>query len=154
MKLYCRNTSTCRWLMLMSSFGISSDIKQPSMPHKCRDICSRTCNCFECTSVLLSFESCTPDDLICDNDLPISTEQSREDIVAYRLSSCMDLSCPTAALMVGVEICLGINNSMINWIVSNCTQITYLSDLTDLGVPVHHAHNILPIILSRVEKDT
>ena len=166
MKLYCRNTSTCRRLMLMSAFGISSEIKQPSVPHKCCDICSRTCNCFECTSVLLSFESCTPDDLIGDNDLPISTERSirrvpksthnklREDVVAYRLSSCMNLSCPTAALMVGVEICSGINNSMIDRIVSDCTQITSLSDLTNLGVPVHHAHNILPIILSRVEKDT
>ena len=114
--------------------------------------------------MLLSFESCTPDDLIGDNDLPISTERSiqhvpksthnklREDIVAYRLSSCMDLSCPTA--MVGFEICSGINNSIIDRIVSDYAQITSLSDLTDLGVPVHHAHNILPIILSHVEKDT
>ena len=55
MKLYCHNTSTCHRLMLMSAFGISSEIKQPSVPHKCCDICSRTCNCFECTSVLLSW---------------------------------------------------------------------------------------------------
>ena len=66
----------------------------------------------------------------------------------------MDISYPTAALMVGVEICSGSNNSLIDRIVSDCTQITSLSDLTDLGVPVHHAHNVLPIILSRVEKDT
>ena len=76
MKLYCRNTSTCRRLMLMTAFGISSEIKQPSIPHKCCDICSRTCSCYECTSVLLSFKSCTPDDLICDDDIPILTKPS------------------------------------------------------------------------------
>ena len=90
MKLYCRNTSTCRRLMLMTAFGISSEIKQPSIPHKCCDICSRTCSCYECTSVLLSFKSCTPDDLICDDDIPILTKpsslyQSRSVIDSKRL---------------------------------------------------------------------
>ena len=165
MKLYCHNTSTCRRLMLMSAFGISSEIKQPSVPHKCCDICSRTCNCFECTSVLLSFESCIPEDLVGDNDMPVFAQPSvqclaksicsklREDIVAYRLRSCMDLSCPSAALMVGIEICSGINNSMIDKIVSNSAQITSVSDLIELGIPAQHAHNILPIILSHIKKN-
>ena len=164
MKLYCRNTSTCRRLMLMTAFGISSEIKQPSVPHECCDICSRTCSCFECTSVLLSFKSCTPDDLICD-DMPPLTKTStqrisrsirdrlKEAIITYRSKSCMDVSCPTAALMVGVEICSGITNSMIDYIISRGAQITSVSDLIEIGIPANHADHILPIIFSHLKKD-
>ena len=122
MKLYSHNISTCRRLMLMAAFGISTEIKQPSIPHKRCDICSQTCSCSECTSTLLSVKSCNPDDLICD-DAPIFTKPSsqhvtksnrdklRNAIVVYRSESCVDFSCPTAALMVGEEICSGITNS-------------------------------------------
>ena len=67
--------------------------------------------------------------------------------------TCTDISCPTAALMVGVEICSGINNSMIDKIVSDCAQITFVSDLIQLGIRVHHTHNILSI-LSHMKKES
>lgn len=69
MMSYCHDNTICRRLMLMSFFGISSEIKQPSVPHKCCDVCSRTCTCSECTNALLSFESLAPSDLI-DTALP------------------------------------------------------------------------------------
>ena len=163
MKSYCHNTSTCRRLMLMTAFSISSKIQQPSVPHKCCDICSRTCSCFECTNVLLSFESCTPDDLIND-DTPVFTKPPRkrtakfihelkEDIVAYRSSSCVDLSCPNVALMVGVEICSGITDSMIDQVLSHCAQITSVADLIEFGIPAYHAEYILSIIASHTKQD-
>ena len=57
--------------------------------------------------MLLSFESCTPNDLIND-DTPVFTKPPRkhtaksicelkEDIIAYRSSSCVDLSCPNVS---------------------------------------------------------
>ena len=88
--------------------------------------------------MLLSFESCTPNDLIND-DTPVFTKPPRkhtaksicelkEDIIAYRSSSCVDLSCPNVALIVGVEICSGITDSMIDQVMSHCVQITSVSD--------------------------
>lgn len=80
--------------MLITAFGISSEIKQPPIPHECCDICSRTGSCSKCTSVLVSVKSCN---LNCDDDdVPIFTKPSpmhvlksvrdglREAIVAYR----------------------------------------------------------------------
>ena len=62
----------------------------------------------------------------------------------------MDDSCPTAALMVGVEICSGITNSMIENVISHCASV---SDLIDIGIPANHADQILPIIFSYIKKD-
>ena len=75
-------------------------------------------------------------------------------IVAYRSKSCMDVSCPTAALMVGVEICSGITNSMIDNVVSHCVHITSVSDLIEIGIPANHADHIMAIICSHIKKDT
>ena len=94
--------------------------------------------------MLLSFESCTQDDLIND-DTPVFTKPPRkltakfirelkEDIVAYHSSSCVDLSCPNVALMVGVEICSGITDSMIDQVLSHCAQITSVADLIELCI--------------------
>ena len=89
--------------------------------------------------MLLSFESCTPNDLINDDTLVFTkpprkhTAKSicelKEDIVAYRSSSCVDLSCPNVALIVCVEICSGITGSMIDQVIYHCAQITSVSDL-------------------------
>ena len=91
---------------------------------------------YECVAF---FESCTPNDLIND-DTPVFTKPPRkhtaksicelkEDIVAYRSSSCVDLSCPNVALIVGVEICSSITGSMIDQVIYHCAQITSVSDL-------------------------
>ena len=68
--------------------------------------------------------------------------------------SCMDISCLTAALMVGVEICFGITDLMIDNIVSHCANIISVTDLIDIGIPANHVHHILSIISSHILKDT
>ena len=66
---------------LIKSFGVHDSKESNTFVHSKQiqvreqmsqhfDICSRTCICFECTNVLLSFESCTPNDLIND-DTPV-----------------------------------------------------------------------------------
>ena len=77
-----------------------------------------------------------------------------EAIISYRSKSCIDVSCPTAALMVGIEICSGISNSMIDNVVSHCAHITSVTDLIEIGIPANHAHHIFPITSSHIEKDT
>ena len=112
--------------------------------------------------MLLSFESCTPNDLIND-DTPVFTKPPRkhtaksicelkEDIIAYRSSSCVDLSCPNVALIVGVEICSGITDS-IDQVMSHCVQITSVGDLIEFGIPAYHADYILSIIASHIKQD-
>ena len=81
-------------------------------------------------------------------------DRLKEAIVSYRSKSCMDISCRTAALMVGVEICSGITDSMIDNVVSHCANITSATDLIEIGIPANHAHHILSIISSHIKKDT
>ena len=65
----------------------------------------------------------------------------------------MDLSCPNVALIVGVEICSGITDSMIDQVMSHCVQITSVGDLIEFGIPAHHADYILSIIASHIKQD-
>ena len=51
------------------------------------------------------------------------------------------------ALMVGVEICSGITDLMIDQVISHCAQITSLGDLIEFGIPAHYADYILSIII-------
>ena len=65
----------------------------------------------------------------------------------------MDLSCSNVALIVGVEICSGITDSMIDQVMSHCVQITSVGDLIEFGIPAYHADYILSIIASHTKQD-
>ena len=79
--------------------------------------------------------------------------REREDIVAYRSSSCVELSCPNVALIVGVEICSGIIDSMIDQVISHRAQVTSVADLIEFSIPAYHAGSILSIITSHTQQD-
>ena len=65
----------------------------------------------------------------------------------------MGLSCPNVALIVGVEICSGITDSMIDEVMSHCAQITSVGDLIKFGIHAYHADYILSIIASHTKQD-
>ena len=138
MKAFCLNTTECRRSMLMNQFEQSPSFERPKVLHLCCDICMQVCKCHDCetlpASAMTTFENFV-------DDLPVSSSQKltvekrqkvHQALFELRRSWCE--SSGTAYLLVGEEVCTGLTNGAINYILNNFYGITTEEQLSELGI--------------------
>ena len=138
MKAFCLNTTECRRSMLMNQFEQSPSFERPKVLHLCCDICMQVCKCHDCetlpASAMTTFENFV-------DDLPVSsspklTVEKRQKVhqALFELRRSWCESSGTAYLLVGEEVCTGLTNGAINYILNNFYGITTEEQLSELGI--------------------
>ena len=141
MKAYCLNTRECRRSMLMNQFEQSPSSERPKVLHLCCDICMQVCKYPDCETVPAAAMS-TFETFIDNLSMPLShcckklTQEKQQEIhqalVGLRKSWCE--SSGTAYLLIGDEVCTGLTNGAISYIVNNFYSITSEEQLSELGI--------------------
>lgn len=137
MKAYCLNTTECRRSMLMNQ---SPSFERPEVLHQCCDVCMQVCKCPDCETVPAAAMSDfgtfndlpVPSDHCCQNLSKEKQEEIQQALVGLRTYWCE--SSGPAYLLVGDEVCTGLTNGAINYIVKNFCNITTEEQLRELGV--------------------
>ena len=133
MKEYCRNTHLCRRLVLMSEFTKDANFAKCD-PRTCCDICTKSCSCSSCISVL------SPSSVSCAVRLPNHAatltkdqqKQLRSVLISSRQEWCR--SANTSYLLVGEEIYTGLSDGAIEHIINNLHNVDTEQKLFDLGI--------------------
>lgn len=129
MREYCENIRLCRLCVLMNQFEQSPSLERPKFLHMCCDICTKSCTYHEITYCVPSVSRTT-----------LSQEKRKEvfqELIELRKSWCRNSASPTAYLLVGDEVCTGLTNGAIEYILDNIYDITTEEQLLNLGVASH-----------------
>ena len=147
MKVYRENDRECRRSMLMNQFERSASFEHPKFLHLCCDICMKLCKCPHCETVsavaMRNFETCEDESRLpsfSSADKMISKEKQEkvyQALVELRKRWCRSSDCPTAYLLVGEEVCTGLTNGAIDYIVKNYHDINKEEQLLELGIASH-----------------
>ena len=156
MRAYCENSSLCRRYLLMSQFEQSPHLEHPKFLHMCCDVCMRLCKCSECEKVHNEMDGIEE----VHSPLPvtptqISPEKKKEVIHALidiRRIWCRNSVSPTAYLLVGDEVCTGLTNNAIDYIVENFDNITTEEQLLNLGVASRAYCQQLLLLICKLKK--
>lgn len=148
MKAYCGNTTVCRRVFLMSSFGPTANVKKPSPLHMCCDVCANACGCPQCCHAI--FDS-LPEDANNDNEdtcqtsctsppTPVTDQCIKERVILYRFTYAKQFSDPSAVLLAGLEISTGLSDYIIDAVAKEAHKVSSQSDLLKLGVQLNMLH--------------
>ena len=141
MREYCENIRLCRRCVLMNQFEQSPSLERPKFLHMCCDICTKSCKCPDCEkmqdetiSTVLAYRVPSV------SRTTLSQEKRKElfqELIELRKSWCRNSASPTAYLLVGDEVCTGLTNGAIEYILDNMYDITTEEQLLNLGVASH-----------------
>ena len=109
-KSYCENSTACRRVQLMGQF-CDQDIRTPTFPHLCCDICATLCMCENCTSFTQGLEhpeqhttESKPLDLFIKKNL-------REQLLLHKQR--MWANIPPETAIIGQDICTGVTKKRL-----------------------------------------
>ena len=113
--------------MLMNQFERSPSFERPKFLHQCCDVCMKKCKCLNCEALLTATtHSSTVVEKLCSSPTisPEKQKQIRGALLELRRKWCKNSDSPTAYLLVGEEVCTGLTDGAINYIVENFYNIT------------------------------
>ena len=140
MKVYCENVRECRRSMLMNQFEQSPSFDHPKFLHLCCDVCKKLCKCLHCETLPAAacvnmFEDvCNLPSISPAIQITQEKQQKVQALVELRKKWCENSDSPTAYLLVGSEVCTGLTNGAIDYIVNNFHNISTEEQLLELGI--------------------